>query len=517
MKKKIVLLFCSLCFLALFLNSCSTKTGDPFDQAGFNPLDQNLNKIVEAYFDASQPQAGNPPAGDPKVYIDFSNGLIQAYKDDNDNSAMLEKITQKLTGSEIKWFGMGKGEIYPLDYTTTEIFNKVTDPKSYSTEIMSPIEGAIKEITSANSDALLVTDFEEYTIDGKEQFENFAKGYSINWLSKGNSIDVLITNYNEKTKDGRQVLKHLYFIVFNYGKERKLLSEINYALQGRGYKYSTFSLSTDFYILSNEYGSEKKGGNYYDSEGNDNLCVLDANQYVNGLKRYHKNFEFYAFQQPWEAIFKDSKSFMEPGVPAPFTDFFRKLYLDASRDDVFQLNGLEVKVSDVTDDFLFFAKTQEAKNHKPILAKDSNGNSVFAETEKDPIALYCYDTDGKLLDAWTYKPIATTPLNEVFELNSVLYNNGYKDSKNKIEIGTKYNSNFDGSQITNPGGLLRVDIVISDCNPNFNKLSELFSWESTTIKGKTNEALSEAIRNTLDKVNPKGKVIYSYFIKTADQ
>jgi hypothetical protein len=45
----------------------------------------------------------------------------------------------------------------------------------------------------------------------------------------------------------------------------------------------------------------------------------------------------------------------------------------------------------------------------------------------------------------------------------------------------------------------------------------MFKWESTTVKGKTNESLAEAIRNTLDKVNPKGKVIYSYFIKAANK
>ena len=100
-------------------------------------------------------------------------------------------------------------------------------------------------------------------------------------------------------------------------------------------------------------------------------------------------------------------------------------------------------------------------------------------------------------------------------MNTELYNNGFKDHKNKIELGVKFHSNFKGI-LPNPNGLLRVDIVIADCNPNFDKLG-LFKWESTTVAGKTNDALSEAIRNTLDRVNPKGKVIYSYFIKAGDQ
>jgi hypothetical protein len=493
--------------------SCGAGPKDKFEEAGFNAWDSNLNKRVESYFDAHQPQAGNKPAGGSKVYIDFSNGLIQAYKGDNDNAEMLEKITQKLTGSDIIWKGLGKGTIYDLNLPPKDVYNMVTDPRSYETQMMAPIQAAVKEITSFNGDALLVTDFEEYTTDGKEQFENFAKVYFIDWLSKGNSIDFLVTNYQEKTQKLGAVDKHLYFIVFNYGTEKKLLSDINYALKDRGFRYESFSLSTDFYTINNEYGSEKRGGNYYDGQGEDILCVLDVNQYTNGLKKGNKAFEFYAFQQPWESIFKDAKSLMEPGVPSPFTDFFRKLYIDASKEDVFQLKGLEVKVTDVTDDFLFFTKTQEAKNHKPTLAKDPNGNSIFAKTEVNPIALACYDTNGNLLNDWVYKPIPGTPINEMFELNSELYNNGFKANKDKIEIGTKFHPNFDGSQIINPGGLLRVDVVIADCNPNFDRLG-IFKWKSTTEKDKMNESLSEAIRNTLDGVNPKGKIIYSYFIKT---
>jgi hypothetical protein len=510
-------LFFALIISALLLGSCGTENGDPFVQAKFNAWDNDLNKRVEAYFDATQSNPVNVTAGSPRVYIDFSNGLVQAYTSNPDNANMLDKITQKLTGSDIKWFGMGHGQIYPLNYnySTTKLYNKVTDPNSFATDIMAPIEETVKEITKSNSDALLITDFEEYTTDGKEQFENFAKGYAIDWLSNGNSIDIFITNYEEKTKDKRKVSKHLFFVVFNYGPAKKLLGDINYALKERGYKYETFSLSTDFYTLSTEYGEEKKGGNYYDQKGQDIVGSMDDTKYVNGLAKSGKMYEFYAFRQPWKDIFANAKSLMEEGVPLPFTDFFRKLYLDASKDDVFQLKGLEVKVYDITDDFLFFSKTQEVKSHKPMLTKDANGNSILDPNQKDPIALGCYDTQGNILEAWIYKPNDKIILNEIFVLNSELYNNGFKDNKDKIELGTKFHGNFNGSQIMNPNGLYRVDIQIADCNPNFDKLN-LFKWESTTVKGRYNESLAEAIRNTLDKVNPKGKVIYSYFIKAAD-
>lgn len=499
-----------LAFLCMLFLSTGCPSSGPFDE--FNFLDENMNTRIENYYLASNSDSLNNENSDPKVYIDFSSGLVQAYTSNSENANMLEKITQKLTGSDIRWFGMGNGKIYELDFPTTQLFNKVTDPKSYSKEIMAPIEGAIKEITSSDGDALLITDFEEYTTDGKEQFENFAKGYFISWLSKGNSIDFLVTNYNEKTKDKRTVLKHLYFIIFNHGKDKKLLADVNYAIKDRGYNYEKFSLSTDFYKLSNDYGAEKKGGNYYNDKGEDIVGALYVDKYINGLKKDKNMFEFYPFTIPWKEIYENSKALMEPGVNNPFTNFFSKLYIDASNEDVFQLKELKVKVSDITNDYLFFAKTEEVKKHKPKLGKDASGNSIFSTDESDPIALDCYNTDGSIKDSWIYKPIEKTQLNEVFELNKDLYNNGYKESKNNIEIGIKFHNNFNGSQIIDQTGVIRVDVVISDCTPNFDKLS-LFKWESSTVPNKSNESLAEAIRNTLDKVNPKDKVIYTYFIQ----
>lgn len=517
MKRQINLLrFSGVAIIIFIVASCGSKGEDVFDQSGFNAFDGCVNKRVEAYFDMNRFQNSKDGNDSPKVYIDFSDGMVHAYTSNPDNAKIIEKITQKLTGSDIKWFGLGKGVIYPLDFPTTQLFNKVTDTKFYAKEIMAPIESAVKEITSFNGDALLVTDFEEYTSDRKEQFENFAKGYFIDWLSKGNSIDFFITNYTEKTKDKRTITKHLYFIVFNAGPEKKMLTDINYALKDRGYKYETFSLSTNFYTLNNEYEAAKRGGNYYDKGGNDIVGSLDPETYINGLTKNNKPFEFYNFQQPWESIISNSKSLMEAGVPNPFTDFFRKLYLDASSDDVFQLNGLEVKVYDITDDFVFHAKTEEVNTHKPKLGKDASGNSIIAADVNDAISLTCFDAKGDVLKEWQYSPKEYLSLNEVFVLNKELYKNGFKQNKNKIELGIKYHPNFNGSQISNPNGLLRVDIIIDECDVNFNRL-DLFKWESLTVAGKQNESLAEAIRNTLDKVNPKGKVIYSYFIKTGEQ
>ncbi len=497
---------------AFFISSCGSSNKDCFNAAGVNIWDGLLNQRIEKYYDATKNYELREKSENSRVYIDFSNGMIHAYQSNSDNAKMIEKITQKLTGSDTKWYGLGSGEIYTIDYSTTELYNRVTEPRSYASQIMAPIEETLKEITSIESDALFITDFEEYTTDGKEQFENFAKNYFIDWITKGNSIDFIVTDYVEKTRDGCSVGKHLYFTVFNSSSNKKLLTDINYALKDRGFRFKTFSLSTNFYELSNEYGAEKKGGIYYDQQGKDILCVMDPIQYVNGLKQKNKDFEFYYFQQDWTNILKYSKSLAEPGNPVPFNDFFRKLYINASNEDVFKLNGLDVKIYDITNDFVFYSKTEEVQRNKPSLTKDSNGNTIFSKNEKNPIALTCYFPNGEIKPEWKYMPIERQQIKEMFKFNEELFKNGYKDNNKKIEIGIKFHENFNVSQLGNPQALLRVDVVIADCNPNFENL-DLFKWESTTVKGRYNESLYEAIRNTLDKVNPNGKVIYSYFIK----
>lgn len=232
------------------------------------------------------------------------------------------------------------------------------------------------------------------------------------------------------------------------------------------------------------------------------------------MKKEDKPYEYCPFQEPWGNIVSNSHSLMEKGVPKPFTSLFRNLFIDISNEDVYRLKKLEVKVSDVTKDFLLYTYAKEVLNHKPKLSKDQKGNSVFAEDETDPIALECYNEQGQLLDEWIYTPQETTVMKEIFALDDEIYQNSSKDSNNKeTEIAIKYDDNLDVSALDDFHGILRVDVVIADCEPNLSNLENLFSWESITTKGRTNSSLSESIRNTLDKVNPKGKVIYTYFVQ----
>ena len=153
---------------AFLIGCCTPESKDAW--ANFKPLNE-IDKHIEGYYDASLGQAVNPKSGNPAVYVDFSDGIIQAYTGNKGNQDIIKQIGQKMVSPNIEWFKLGGSKITKLEYNSNELFNKVTDATQYK-DIMAPIQGALKQITESNNDALLITDFEEYTGDGKEQFEN---------------------------------------------------------------------------------------------------------------------------------------------------------------------------------------------------------------------------------------------------------------------------------------------------------------------------------------------------------
>ena len=95
-----------------------------------------------------------------------------------------------------------------------------------------------------------------------------------------------------------------------------------------------------------------------------------------------------------------------------------------------------VKTYDVTDDYLKCNECIEAVNHKPVMTKDKNGNTVFDEKASDAISKLCYDPKtSQLKPEWTYLyKNEITPIDEVFTLNQELFTNNKKDHADKVEL-----------------------------------------------------------------------------------
>ncbi|WP_344851664.1 hypothetical protein [Pedobacter jeongneungensis] len=495
--------------LGLFtMSACKSSGGspseDPFAATNFNFYDQDLGKRIEAYHNVTTP--GNEiKRGTPALYIDFSSGINKAFSDPTIKN-MMSACFNTILAQQFEVYKLGSNKISLLNVAnTTELGQQVSDPKQYA-DIWAPLQSSVEKIVADNSDALLITDFEEWQKNIEVTNTAFLKIPFSKWLEKGNSIHFFIADY----KEGK-VNKHLYFTIFSSGNPDagSMISKLESKLAP---STTRFDLSNTAYQLSTGYPSEKSGGIFYDDTAKSDKAknVLDLKEgYLNGTKSGH-NFEFYPLGLDWKNIDQLHSTY---AAQNQFNDFFRKLFIDLSNEDSYTFGNFSVKVSDVTTDFENFAKAEEAKKHQPKLSKGSNGEAKFSDKESDAIALACYNTDGKLKAQWVYKTQPSNPLNEVFTLNQTLFSNTRAANPKHAELGVAFDPKFSAANIRNPDGLIRVDILSNTATPNLQG-AKMAKFEWINAKNIPNTALSESIKNTLQELKPVDKVVYSYYIKT---
>lgn len=480
MKKNlsIKLLSLSVLTMALLLASCDSKSG------GSIPVQ------VKSYFDKDISQSGASKGY--SAYFDLSDGVVLAYQRNQGAASFLNETVQRLTsGDSCNVYSLAADAITPLNLKQTDLYNKIMDQSSY-TQQMAPIEKTLDKIVREGKSSLLVTDFEEYTPNHMVQHQSFATRYFTDWLKKGNDITFFVFDFIGV----KNIHYHLYFIVFD-NKSHKFLNYIKEATTGTT-GYQEFHLSTDAYSCSTEYPSATKGGNYHEDESGEDLItsVLE-----DGRDEAYTNFgknsrtEYYPLGVKWGDALKNTIDAKDAGFKPKYTDLFRHLFFDFSNQDSYIIKKLSVRVTDVEKDFDEFEDYLEAVN------------------DKDDHADY-YDENGRLLSKFDYTKHHDQPveIKDMLELDQNLFNQTMAASGGKkVEIGIGFSPNFKGKIV---GGddddLYRIDVIIDECQPNLSpRIDQLFSWGA-------NFNLRDAIRNTLQNLNPRGTVIYTYFVKVLD-
>lgn len=449
----------------------------------------SFTEQVKQYFDKDITLASVSPR--TSAYFDLSDGVVLAYKNNPGAAAFLNATVQRITSTDsCDVFSLADDQITPLKLKQTELYNKVMDEASYSQE-MAPIERTLGQIVKDGKSALLVTDFEEFTPDRHVQHQSFATRYFVDWLKRGNDITFFVFDFI----GARQQPYHLYFVVFD-NKNHDLLNRIKESTSGvQGYR--EFHLSRDAYSATTEYPSNIKGGNYHDAQSGDDIVtsVLEDGS-DNAYHNYGEGarFEFYPFGVSWADALQNSKDATETGFDPKYTDLFRHLFFDFSNQDSYIIRKLDVRVTDVEEDFQKFTAYQKA----------------LAVTDKT--ASEYYDENGKLLADYDYTKAQpkTVEIKDMLTIDGKLFQQTFAQSAGKkTEIGVGFSPSFKGNIV---GGqeqdLYRVDVIIAEAEPNIGPhLEQLFSWG-------LNHNLSDAIRNTLLELKPKGTVIYTYFVKT---
>ena len=495
------------------LNSCEDDTKIRWDE----PLGYYSDDIIN-YHEAALGKESKASKGNQAVYVDFSDGLVQAYTSQT-NKKVVEYISQKMAGSSIDWYGLGKkyGGIGKIPYNNDrDIYNKLISPTSYS-DIMAPIEEALKKISVSSNDALLITDFEEYTPDGKEQFYGYAKDYFTKWIQDGNSITIYYSSYTEKNNKTKLTEpKNLYFVLFNFGEvnENSLLTKFEKSIEGRSdlVGLNKFEINPNPYSISNNYGGKEKTGLTIDSDI-ENQSALEVGNDEQALLSYHNGFINNA--RPFEAFqfglsLNDLYEFYFKGKGR----FSKKLFLDASNNASFILKNVKVEVSDVTADYIKYIQSLEAKNNVPTLDKDAGNNKVWSSTDaENPIISECYVKNTKnLKPEYTYKHTPGDLMTEIFDFDKSIFSDHLKNTPKKVELITTFHKNFTGKLNNSDEMILRIDYIVEATDENYSAQLDAFKWNSVINKGKVNQSLYESIRNTLQETKPKG-ILYSYYLK----
>lgn len=431
-------------------------------------------ETLQAYIEVHTPQ---PKAADGYcAYFDLSDGLLAAYQvptTQNCLKSMVNKVTGNKNCKDV--FTLKNAEMERSELRQTELYNYILSAESY--KMIAPIEATLAKIVGENSGALLVTDFEEYD-GGRIQQQNYAKKYFIEWLNKGNRIVFFVFDYKEGTID-----KHLYFTVFDT-PDHLLLKETEDALKGNGASFQTFRLNKDDIAFATAYPSVTRGGTYHDQEYEDVVSCLDESgegdcfTLYNGLRA-----EYYPFGESWVNIVQNAREMADPANTPPFTHLISGLKANFERMSGYDIKRLDIRVTDIQGDFDKFAGYYAFKK---------NGDNA--------------GEDGQVLPEFDY----TKGGGAMGDIQGMFVFAGKVEGQ-EATIALDFMPGFSGV-VANmpPTDLLRVDVVIAECEPRYELLPPLFEWAG-------NRSLVEAVKNTLQDQDPTGHTIYTYYIKSLSE
>lgn len=489
--------------LCMLLSSSCCETGPQFS---------SVEKVALYYIkDVADPEE----QGAIEAYFDFSDGMNWAYQNDTTRNILKDIVNKVSNENGAKIYSMADDQITLLPEKTTTLFNTIMSPASY-TKRYAPIEKTLARITEQDNNALLVTDFEEYTTDGRIQTAAFASKYFEAWLSRGYDIKFYITDYTEKN-----LAKHLYYILFNT-RNHFLQTKVEDAIKSQPKNYREFLLSTDPCKTTTNYMGAAYGGCYHDSSNQDVVSGTDESgteeSYCNfNLESYQAmikyaspffrsvrrlNAEYYPMCATWPDIVKNA----EGASQFDYTDLLRGLFVDLTFQDSYIVNRLDVIATDVQQDMdAYISSLMPQIVGTPEMVDDGVGGLVADPTEEqEPY----YDERGNVLPQYIYTPQSPTQIMDMFVLNQTLFDNTKQTDPANVEIGIDLKPGFSGSiSGYTQGDMIRLDVIIAECEPNISQLPSLFSWGG-------NSNLADAVKNTLQNMKPKNRVIYSYFIKT---
>ena len=450
------------------------------------------------------------------VYVDYSDGIGCAWSSSGNKDVLLGLLDACMSlSSGAQYFPLYNDLIQPAqDFKSRQAADEISDAKNY-VQAAAPIDKAMDKIVNGSKQGVLITDMELYgpPVGGSAQIvtATWADKYMKLWLEKGNSIEVRFSNQGRytDTKIKPAAPKNLYFIFFIPKGITEQQSAYTNFMTKVGTKTNGFSLNPQPSKVSNEYGGvERTGMNPLIDPADGSVKIVNAN-----LKD-KLNYEFIDHTGlNWDYI---NNMLTEGSLKK--SDVFRKLYLDLSNTATYSIDEIDVEVYDITEDFTKFGKWNCVKDLKPAMTKDGNQSDVWAESVSELERMVFNENTQILKDEFKYVPGKGVKLDEIFEINKQLFQNGLSQSRAKVEVGLDFHSNFNYEKFKeHANGIIRIDIVVK--TNSWNSLNPVLSELEWTGTGGNNfkEAITNlGTLNSFDDCKPTGakhKILYTYFLK----
>lgn len=419
-------------------------------------------KKLDQYVAESNMQPAQLKEGEA-VYLDFSNGMNAAFADD-EAKEVLRALVNKLNGksSAATFYSLANNKITELETNSdTQLYNIIMNPGSYANQ-SAPIQATLEKIVADDVPALLITDYEEYN-NGAIQQAAYAKESFTNWLASGYTIFFYEWDYTEGTKR-----KKLFVTVFDDSYHR-LASKVSDAMSqvSSGFVNQYVLGGRDFAFPES---MPSDGANYRNAKGKDVVtCVKHFVNYNKPHANAEGNPEAFA---PLNSLYGPMAQYYELG-----TDWEGITMNAEGREDFHLLSKFYVDFGAQSG---FDIKQVEARAFNMTETIDSVG------------------TPAKIQAPEVLKFVKSSMVQ-------------VPDTQGVQEIIVNLDENFNSKKL--PAGmtatdLIRINIQISEVAPRLEEAKSFFGWEG-------NKSLSASVINTLQssKVNPAGRVIFSYYIK----
>lgn len=471
----------------------------------------NYSEFIEEYHLSTVSVNITETSEAPAIYIDRSNGIIHAYNN-KENKEMLMALVQKVN-QKSEFYELLNDEIVKYQDDPFVIYNEVTDPNFYD-GIYAPILKTLESITDDKRDALLITDYEEYTTDRTEQFEAYADVSFIKWIKDGNRIDFFYLDSYEEINNSKTTQKRLYFTVFSYGNKYELLHSVEDAFKERSFKPEQYTLDLSSFSISNKYDAK-------DTPGVESKIITMDNGMINNYFRNEElDYEFFGLAPNKEKL----SEYFTKMLTSDDGKFLNNLFLDASNNNMYEIQTLELKVEDISKDYeqLYRSKVANDLIKDIKFTKNDLNETIWDSTKINQFSvikeIFISNTDIPK-PAYTFATTSdsrTNLLNEAFSLNEKVYEAHLNNSPESVEIRTVIHSNYRLDNLGDDDGLYRVQIILKEVEENLDL--EDFAWNSIIKGGGKNNCLLESIRNVIQdpKINPKNKVLYTYYFKFAN-